>query len=154
MKVSTAFTLSLSAILVGSITPITAQANGAVAAAYMMMNEREEDTPETIQMTGVTNDGFVYAEPYYRSGPEFRICLEQEGKRIVARNAQCMDKIRVRDGFFSLSGYHYEYEPAGEGVTPQDYLDMQFGGNVAEVVGIGNRRSRYVDQLVIFYKTL
>lgn len=124
-----------------------------ISFAYVQLMQDSESPSKIIAMP-VANDGFLYAAEYYRDGPGYRICLPQEGKRIVSGLDGCKDKVRIKNGFFSLSGFRYEYEPAGIGITPQDYIDSRFGVGVAEVVGIGNRLSKHIDHLVIFYRTL
>lgn len=95
-----------------------------------------------------------YGSRFVGTGGEFRICPTRiNTQRIVARKAGCFAKIRHNDGFFALSwkGYHYEYEPVGNGQSLQEFLDAQVGPGLTEFVSIAPR-GRHHQTLVVYYK--
>lgn len=113
----------------------------------------QEESVNEIPLPPQRNDAFVEVSEFYKEGPEFRICPERlEEKRIVAYKKGCAIKTRVNDGFFSVRGVHYEYQPISSGLSPQDYLDTVYGKSTVEFVGVSNRVLRNRSQLVLFYR--
>lgn len=129
--------------------PVSASANGAaVVAAQQMLNNSHRS--EVVSMP-VTNDGFVIVSEYYRDGPQFLICDDPD-YWIVSQNDHCAKKRRVEHGFWSLTGYYYEYDRVVDGLEPQGYLDQQFGTGKTLFVGVGHKTVRNSNLLVLFYK--
>jgi len=141
-------------ILAGGIIAAPAMASGGAAAAAAVIaasnNKRAEQSAEIV-IPPQRNDGFIETSEFYRDGPVFRICPGQDGKSIVARPTGCAVKTRIRDGFFSLSGYHYEYDMIGPGMDPQAFLDNQFGAGVTIFAEVSSRLLGGRARLVIFY---
>ncbi len=145
-----------SPLLLCSLISMPAMASGGTIVATVAMQRQQRDREERqseIPLPPQRNDAFVEVSEFYKEGPEFRICPERlEEKRIVAYRKGCAIKTRVNDGFFSVRGVHYEYQPISSGLSPQDYLDTVYGKSTVEFVGVSNRVLRNRSQLVLFYR--
>ena len=129
--------------------PATVMANaGAIYLLNQHVNQQNRDN-EVVAVPG-DNDAFVIVRHYYRSGPEFRICDRSDVRGIVAMKDHCAKERRVVHGIFSWTGYHYEYDAIGKGLSPQAYLDNRFGEGVIKHAGVGYMRGA----LLLFYKVV
>lgn len=143
-----ALAIGLCSILLSAGAAQPAYASGGAAAAAIIGASQRADQQE-VPLPPAASDGFLDVKAYFREGPAFRLCPNQTGQKIVALQGSCAIAHRVRDGFFSLRGTHYKYEPVDIALDPQPYLDREYGVGVTEFAGLSSRAN---GTLVLFYR--
>lgn len=138
-----------SIVLSATSAPSAFASGGAAAAAIIGASLHNRADQQQVPRPPAASDGFLDVKAYFREGPAFRLCPQQTGKKIVALQGSCAIAHRVRDGFFSVRGTHYKYEPVDIALDPQSYLDMEYGAGTTVFAGLSSRSS---GTLVLFYR--